>query len=54
MIFQKDKFDYSYLKTLPPEILETSRVDIKEFNEKEISLTVWDDITGEERNVVPD
>lgn len=54
MIFQKGKFDYSYLKTLPPEVLEASRIDIKEYNEKEISLTVWDDITGEERNAVPD
>lgn len=54
VIFQKGKFDYSYLKTLPQEILEASRIDTKEFNEKEISLTVWDDITGEKRKILPD
>ncbi len=54
LIFQKGKFDYSYLKTLPPEVLERSKIDIKEYNEKEISLTVWDDIQEEERRALPD
>jgi DNA modification methylase len=54
LIFQKGKFDYSYLKTLPPEVLEASKIDLREYNEKEIPLTVWDDITGQEHNVVPD
>jgi DNA modification methylase len=54
LIFQKGKFDYAYLKTLPPDILEASRIDLKEYNETAIPLTVWDDITGEERNIVSD
>src|SRR5881296_2749251 len=53
VIFQKGKFDYSYLKTLPPEVLEASKVDVKDFNKSDTALTVWDDITGE-RNAIPD
>jgi len=53
LIFQKGKFDYSYLKQLPPEILEASRIDSKAFNESNTALTVWDDISGE-RNAIPD
>lgn len=54
LIFQNGRFDYSYLKTLPIETLEASKIDIKEFNEKEISMTVWDAIIREERTAVPD
>jgi len=53
LIFQKGKFDYSYLKNLSPEIMDASRIDKKEFNELEIALTVWDDILGE-RKAIPD
>src|SRR5216683_4027506 len=53
LIFQKGKFDYSYIKSLPAEIVEASKIDKKEFNDSETSLTVWDDILGE-RNAVPD
>lgn len=44
LLFQKGKFDYSYLKTLDPEILENSRINLKEYNEREIYLTVWENI----------
>jgi DNA modification methylase len=53
LIFQKGKFDYSYIKSLPAEIVEASKIDKKEFNDSETSLTVWDDIEGE-RIAVPD
>ncbi len=53
LIFQKGKFDYSYLKQVSPEILEASRIDSKEFNSLGIALTVWDDSSGE-RNAIPD
>ena len=53
LIFQKGKFDYSNIKNLPPEILEASKIDKKEFNQLEIALTVWDDIEGE-RKAIPD
>ncbi len=46
LIFQKGKFDYSYLKTLSPKILEQSRINLKEYNEKEIYLSVWENIDG--------
>ena len=54
LIFQKGKFDYSYLKTLPKRTLDASRIDTKEFNESKTSLTVWDDFLDEERATVPD
>lgn len=53
LIFQKGKFDYSNLKKLPPEIIEPSKIDVKEFNDRSIPFTVWDDITGE-REAIPD
>ena len=53
LIFQKGKFDYSYLKKLPPEVVEDSKVDVKDFNQSGMALTVWDDIAGE-RNAIPD
>jgi DNA modification methylase len=54
LIFQNGRFDYSYLKKLPPEVLEASKIDVKEFNISGTPFTVWDNITGEERNLVPD
>ena len=53
LIFQKGKFDYSYLKKLPPKVVEDSKVDVKDFNQSGMALTVWDDIAGE-RNTIPD
>jgi DNA modification methylase len=41
LIFQKGKFDYSYLKTLPKEILESSKIDTKEYNKSDVPQTVW-------------
>jgi DNA modification methylase len=41
LIFQKGKFDYSYIKTLDPKVKEGSKIDTKEYNEKEWYLTVW-------------
>lgn len=42
LIFQKGKFDYAYLKELPPDTLESSRIDIGEYQRKKWCLTVWD------------
>jgi len=53
LIFQKGRFDYSYLKKLPPKVVEESKIDVKEFNERSIPFTVWDDIAGE-RKAIPD
>ena len=41
LIFQKGKFDYSYIQTLAKRRLEKSRVDVKEYNGQEWYLTVW-------------
>ena len=54
LIFQKGRFDYSYLKTLPKKTLDASRIDTKEFNESKTSLTVWDGFLDEERASFPD
>ncbi|HEY4673694.1 MAG TPA: site-specific DNA-methyltransferase [Nitrososphaerales archaeon] len=53
LIFQKGRFDYSYLKKLPPKVVEESKIDVKEFNECSIPFTVWDDIAGR-REAIPD
>ncbi|MBM3898067.1 MAG: site-specific DNA-methyltransferase [Thaumarchaeota archaeon] len=53
LIFQKGRFDYSYLKKLSSEVVEASRIDVKEFNGRSIPFTVWDDIAGE-RKAIPD
>lgn len=42
LIFQKGRFDYTYLKHLPQEVLESSRIDIDEYQKKKWCLTVWD------------
>lgn len=44
LLFQKGRFDYSYLKTLDPKILERSKINLDEYNDKEIYLTVWENI----------
>lgn len=42
LIFQKGKFDYDYVKKLPPEIKEKSKIDVKEYQKNKWYLTVWD------------
>jgi len=42
IIFQKGKFDYSYVKELPPEIRDASKISVAEFNEEKWNLTVWE------------
>jgi DNA modification methylase len=42
LIFQKGKFDYAYLGKLPPDIVESSRIDIGEYQRSKWCLTVWD------------
>ena len=41
IIFQKGKFDYSYVKKLPPEIRDASKISVAEFNKEKWNLTVW-------------
>jgi DNA modification methylase len=41
LIFQKGKFDYSYVKQLPSKLLEKSRIPLQEYNGNEWHLTVW-------------
>ena len=41
LIFQKGKFDYSYLRKLARQRLEKSRVDVREYNDEDWYLTVW-------------
>jgi len=45
LIFQKGKFDY---KSIPKEIREKSKIDIKEFSDKKWFMTIW-----EMNNVLP-
>jgi len=54
LIFQKGKFDYSYIKKLPQEVVQMSNIDVKEFNLSGAAFSVWDNIAGEERQVIPD
>ncbi len=42
LVFQKGKFDYAYIKTLPQDVLERSRIDIGEYQRNKWWLTVWD------------
>ena len=42
LIFQKGKFDYDYVKKLPPEIKEKSKINVKEYQKNKWYLTVWD------------
>ena len=41
LIFQKGKFDYSYVRNLPSSLLEKSRIPLKDYNGDEWHLTVW-------------
>lgn len=41
LIFQKGRFDYSYVKQLPLKLLEKSRIPLREYNGDEWHLTVW-------------
>jgi len=42
IIFQKGEFDYSYIKKLPKNIVETSRVNLSEVSKNKWHLTVWE------------
>jgi len=48
LIFQKGEFDYSYVKQLPSEIKERSKINLAEYDEKKWNLTVWEIV-----NVLP-
>jgi modification methylase len=41
LIFQRGKFDYSYVRKLAKRRLERSRVDVREYNDEDWYLTVW-------------
>ncbi len=41
LIFQKGRFDYSYVRELPSKLLEKSRIPIQDYNGNEWHLTVW-------------
>jgi len=41
LIFQKGKFDYSYVRQLPSKTLEKSKISIHDYNDNEWHLTVW-------------
>jgi len=41
LIFQKGKFDYSYLKKIDKKILKDSKIDVETFNREEWHLSVW-------------
>lgn len=42
LIFQNEEFDYKYLKSLSKKVIEQSKVNLHEFDEKKWFLTVWD------------
>jgi modification methylase len=41
LIFQKGRFDYSYVRELPSRILEKSKIPLNDYNNNEWHLTVW-------------
>jgi DNA modification methylase len=41
LIFQKGRFDYSYVRDLSLSLLEKSRIPLKDYNGDEWHLTVW-------------
>lgn len=41
LIFQKGRFDYSYVKDMSSKILERSRISMHDYNDHEWHLTVW-------------
>lgn len=42
LVFQNGEFDYKYLESLSKEVIEQSKVNLREFDEKKWFLTVWD------------
>lgn len=41
LIFQKGRFDYSYVRELSSKILEKSKISLRDYNDHEWHLTVW-------------
>jgi modification methylase len=41
LVFQKGRFDYSYVRELPSKTLEKSKIPINDYNGNEWHLTVW-------------
>jgi modification methylase len=41
LIFQKGRFDYSYVRQLPSKTLEKSKISLHDYNDHEWHLTVW-------------
>jgi DNA modification methylase len=41
IIFQKGRFDYEYVRAMDHRIKEESRIDTREYNEREWYLSVW-------------
>lgn len=41
LIFQKGKFNYDYVKKLPKNVRDASRINAGEYNGKEWNLGVW-------------
>jgi DNA modification methylase len=41
IIFQKGKFDYSYLKNLDPKVKEASKIDLEKYGSEKWYLTIW-------------
>src|SRR5436853_6679324 len=41
LIFQKGRFDYSYVRELPSKTLEKSKISLHDYNDHEWHLTIW-------------
>lgn len=41
LIFQNGEFDYRYMESLGKEVIEQSKINLREFDEKKWFLTVW-------------
>ena len=41
LLFQNGEFDYEYMKELPPEVLESSKIDTLRLNSENWTLSVW-------------
>jgi len=41
LLFQNGEFDYGHLKDLPPEVLESSKIDTLRLNSENWTLSVW-------------
>jgi DNA modification methylase len=48
LLFQKGEFDYAYIKHLPAEVREASKVDLVKFSNEKWNLTIWEIV-----NVLP-